>query len=675
LRRLVVVDHLDDRWLRQAIAVTAAGDEWDILLLGVDGLRFRQQHAAMCARLGTCRVLDLTTQAAAAHAQVRDFLVPLVHRLPSLPCVDGRSLGDLLRAGHHHWWWFLETSEKSPMRGPLVDQLYAVALVRTMASAAPYDQLWLALADRPLAGALARASWPPHVRRAKAPPSATPAGGGRVRYWRTALCLAGRTLASRAILRLAGLSRAPDPASFLFYSVFPSWWLAPWGANAADRFFPNLPATHAGAPVHYAVWVDTQPRELWRRRRQLRAAMTRHRLIPLQPFVGLRALAGLLSAAAYRKTRQFLGAARACLSVRFMDLDVSDLVLHDLARATTGVEFFRDRLLASAVGALTARHTIRALVFRSECQPLERALIYGTRGRTRAVGLWHGVVALQRHYLPFHFVSGEFTPDTGGLDGRLPVPDAMLASGPLCADVLRSRGYPPERIAVCGPVRHRHLIAYLATRPSQPVARARVRLPARAVVLFVATSVVRAASEALLGALPGVVDGLGEVRIVLKVHPARPLDPTLVRRTLAALGGAAQVCPPTADMYDYIAASDAVLLPGSTLAFEAMALGVMPIAYESPHAFNAASLADFDDACFVERTVSGLRRALDDTLTHSQRAQARRHRWPAVLRGVFRDLDGDPTPSLFAALASLGIAGEADTRALTRPAEPCQRSA
>ena len=62
--------------------------------------------------------------------------------------------------------------------------------------------------------------------------------------------------------------------------------------------------------------------------------------------------------------------------------------------------------------------------------------------------------------------------------------------------------------------------------------------------------------------------------------------------------------PEKGALYDYIAASDVMVVAGSTIAFEAMALGTAAIAFENPGAFSASSLGDFGDACVVTRTAA-----------------------------------------------------------------------
>jgi predicted glycosyltransferase len=92
------------------------------------------------------------------------------------------------------------------------------------------------------------------------------------------------------------------------------------------------------------------------------------------------------------------------------------------------------------------------------------------------------------------------------------------------------------------------------------------------------------------------------------------------------------------DVYDYIAASDAMICIGSTIAFEAMVLGTMPIVFENPATFNVTSLVEFDAALFVARNTDELRLAIDAVQRDLPAAQVRRGHWPQTIERVLGDL-------------------------------------
>jgi hypothetical protein len=124
------------------------------------------------------------------------------------------------------------------------------------------------------------------------------------------------------------------------------------------------------------------------------------------------------------------------------------------------------------------------------------------------------------------------------------------------------------------------------------------------------------------------------------------------------------VCASHLQMYEFMGASDAVITGGSTLAFEAIALGVMPILFESPSAFSASSFTPFEQACFIVNDGRQLRRAIDSTLSDDALAIGKRQHWPDIVREVFGDARVDPGPQFLAALAATVAALERSDAAL-----------
>jgi hypothetical protein len=224
-----------------------------------------------------------------------------------------------------------------------------------------------------------------------------------------------------------------------------------------------------------------------------------------------------------------------------------------------------------------------------------------------------------------------------------------MASGEAIAAHVEASGFPKARVVLCGPLRYESLIRYAATRPAKAPLRERLRLPAAATIVFIALAIVEADTQALFGAL---VEACGgdlprDLHFVVRTHPNRPGGDPALRATLETLGPArAALVPSGAAVYDYIAASDAMIGIGSMIAFEAMALDVMPIVFDNPATYGAVSLAEYEDGLFVPRSPAALRQALDHVVRQSPVAAAKRSAWPALLSRVFGDL-GQPAGDQF----------------------------
>jgi hypothetical protein len=198
-------------------------------------------------------------------------------------------------------------------------------------------------------------------------------------------------------------------------------------------------------------------------------------------------------------------------------------------------------------------------------------------------------------------------------------------------------------------------------RRSRAELRAALGLPDRP-LYYVAIAIVETETEGLFASIEeGLASGAGPAgasHFLVKTHPNRPAGDEAMRRAMESLGtGRSSFVPPDGNMYEYLAASDAMICIGSTVAFEAMALGVMPVVYEHPGTFAATSLRAFEAALYVVSSPAALREALDEIAADGPGARARRASWAEALAQVFGDLVTPLQQQLDAALTRLGVPG------------------
>jgi hypothetical protein len=633
-RHLIVVDRYDARVLR---GLKNSGDApgTDVLLLGLSPEWFAQRDDGRRQPDRGVRFVDCTPLAADAHRDVAAFVVDLVATLPHLP-LEGSALDNLLRDRDDNLWWMLEISERSPFRGQLIRRLYELALLRLVATAQPYAKITCEITDTWLAAAIQTAAGLPNV-------TVTISAGPSVpRTWRdhfvASLCIhaCSQVVSALAIRAIAFIARWPNPASVsgedASFSLFPRWWERPFESETQDRF---LPETKAAGPYHYVVWMHGV-RALWRHRNRVRAVVAEHRFVVLQRFIGLAGAASAISPGRLWRLWRAHQRARA-LRVAFRGFEVGRLVAHDLAHSLSGGEVLQDLLLRRAVAAYVGESRPRSVLYRAEFQPAEHALVAGLRGRALSIGFIHHPFG--EYYLAMRFADGEITRSLRGDVAAQPLPDAFVCNGAAEADHVTRDGYPRGRVALCGPQRLGRLLA----RPVESAGRAALRRQlavASMPTFFVALAIVEADTEALFGALTEAARTLPPFQLLVRTHPNRPEgDPALL--TMAeSMGDRLRLLPSGAgvDVYDYIAASDAMICIGSTIAFEAMVLGTMPIVFENPATFNVTSLVEFDAALFVARNTDELRLAIDAVQRDLPAAQVRRGHWPQTIERVLGDL-------------------------------------
>ncbi len=214
-----------------------------------------------------------------------------------------------------------------------------------------------------------------------------------------------------------------------------------------------------------------------------------------------------------------------------------------------------------------------------------RALMLEARRRgVPSVGLQHGFI--YRHWLNYRHEPDEMA--ACGDDRGFPRPDLTLLFDGYAAGYLQSAGaFPPASLAVTGSPRLDELASRVASAaPGRTGIRRDASVPAdgRLVVLAAKFSEIREELTALFDAaltLPDVV-------VLVKPHPAdRVEDYTRV----AAGRPGIRVAPPDADLGRLLAAADAVATMNSTVAIDAMVLGVPSVVVGLPN-----NLTPFVDA-------------------------------------------------------------------------------
>lgn len=665
--RLLIADHYDSPAFARLAEAARDGEPSEVFLLGGSPEWFAWRYPELAGTLARCRFLDAAPYAAQAHALVNEFVVQAAERIPTIP-LGGMSLLDLLRDQPLNAWWYLQTSEKGPYRTPLIGQLYRLALVRLVADRRPNADVLYSLREASVASAIASAIRPgSRWTMVEAGPAPPVPGLERRPMLRLAL------IVLRAFARFlstwlfcASLPATPaltaSPSGRWAFTVFPSWWARPASAVPSDRFLTET--REAGFDGYLAWFAET--RFLWRHAQEIRHSTRALRLVALQRFLspgdGLR----ILSPRRFRRLWTFERRMRPALHLDFLGFEAGPLFGEDISRSLSSQEPVQDQLVARAVGRATAHHRTRLLVYRAEFQPIENAIRVGLGTGTAAIGFHHHPFG--PNYPQMHFTPGQVRQALarGGHPDVRPLPDGVIAIGPALARNLADGGFPADRIQVCGPQRYGPLMTYRRTQSPPTVVRKKLGLPADRLVIFAALAIVEADTEALFGALVAACRDVEGLQLLIKTHPNRPKGDPALHATLDALGRErARLMPDTGQMYDYIAASDCMLCIGSMIAFEAMALGIMPIVFDNPSTYGSVSLAAYADGLFNVRSGAELRAALDAVRQDGTPAREKRRRWPALLADVFGDLER-PLPAqmnealgAFTVQAAAGSGGEA----------------
>jgi hypothetical protein len=299
-------------------------------------------------------------------------------------------------------------------------------------------------------------------------------------------------------------------------------------------------------------------------------------------------------------------AIRAAAIVRGCDL--WPVLAHELEGAAMVQWPWSARTMDEAGAALDALEPRAALTY-AEAGAWGRALMLESRRRgIPSVGIQHGFI--YRHWLNYLHEPDEM--EAGGF----PRPDRTLIYDRCAAEHLVTRGhFPAASLVVTGSARLENLVAQ-TSEARQHRDRIRQRLaagPAEKIAVLAAKFL------EIRGELPALLDAasrLRDLRLIVKPHPAETADVYA-----PAAGGRAQVtiAPSSSSLSDLLAIADVIITMNSTVAIDALVLGIPSVVVGLPN-----NLTPFVDAGVMlgANAVEGIERALRSVLYDRQVQQA-----------------------------------------------------
>jgi glycosyltransferase involved in cell wall biosynthesis len=292
-------------------------------------------------------------------------------------------------------------------------------------------------------------------------------------------------------------------------------------------------------------------------------------------------------------------------------LDLSPLIEDELRR-----EWAKPRQLQALQWFHVGRYLARRgrpsrVIFPFENQPWEKTLRLGLRAalpETESEGYQH--TPFSEHWFPY------FPSRRDLAAGQLP--DRVLTIGPLWRRVLEASGYPAERLGSIRALRQRDLIGM------QPRAARSTEDP----VALVACSIGRSDSLELVVKALGALEQLADIHVRVKLHPKMDGSAeTFVRTLLDALGR--QELPANVELVggssiDALGEADVLLYNTTSVAYEALALGVPVVFVQSDFFFDVDPLPPGNEARVAARTPEEIRAAVEKLLAESPADAERR---------------------------------------------------
>jgi hypothetical protein len=305
-------------------------------------------------------------------------------------------------------------------------------------------------------------------------------------------------------------------------------------------------------------------------------------------------------------------------------LDLSGLIADELRR-----EWSKPRQLWALqffyVGRFLAGQRRPAkVIFPFENQPWEKTLRLGLRAafsETESVGFQHTPVS--EHWFPY------FASRRDVAAGQLP--DRLLTIGRHWCRLFAASGYPADRLEIVPALRHAHLADLRGARARGSDERS---------VVLVAGSIGPGDSLELVVKSLEALDEVAGMQVRIKLHPKLGVSQeTFERRVRDALGGralAANVSFVGGSVLDALRDTDFVLYNTTSIAYEALALGIPVVFVESDFWFDIDPLPPESDVREAARTPAEIRAAIERLLRETPaEAECRRLRAQELMGDAF----------------------------------------
>jgi hypothetical protein len=348
-----------------------------------------------------------------------------------------------------------------------------------------------------------------------------------------------------------------------------------------ESFGPKLAIVSLGPPTTFRVRTWGQRfKELWRERVTPDAG---DHPVSIEAFSSVRSLAG--SRRVWRERRRVgrrLLASTGLRQASTVDgVDLWPVLAGDFEALATLQAPWSARAMDEAAAALEALRP-RVIVTYAEAGGWGRALVLEARRREMAsVGLQHGFIS--RHWLNYLHEPDEIAPSSSSsADRGFPMPTVTLLYDDFAREHLETRGrFPPDTLRVVGNPRLEAITAAAKSVTRDDMSRVRASAgaaPGQHLVLLAIKY--RPAWDETLRALMAAIASMSDVHLAVRPHPGDA--PTSYDRFLSGVSNA-RVVSRTLDPVALMSAARLIVTINSTVAIEAIPLGVPALAMRLPN--------------------------------------------------------------------------------------------
>jgi hypothetical protein len=643
---------------------------WSVLVLGHNAAAYRRQNEDTLQHF-RYEILQVDELARLAEEDLQSFYPEFMYSFPRNMRMGGLTLLELFRRKDGvNLWWFGEMCEKAPLRGPFLDQLFRLALLRRVLANQDFAEVWLHVGDTLFRGCVASVlESAGHTVRVFSPSAPQKALGWfkalkhsfLLRLFATTFVIAANLMLTRLVLALCRVTPANSGAQNSLvglYSRYPVLWTNPYTEQQQERYFSHLRSRpDQQVEVAYFVLLSDWSWQLWKHRKVLKKVLSSQNIVPLALYLGfwevVKASIDLGMPMRYLKYRRRIAPA---IHVEFCGWDISRLVDAEVRRTFSGSQIPQNSLFMLAVRNLTSKVGISVMLNPLEFQPMERAIWLGAKERTKTLAVQHSTFC--RNHLMYYFKKGELACySDNAVPDSSPVPDYYAVSGLAPRDIMLTDGVAPERIALCGAIRYNDLPLEEIDSTHQGSLRESLGMPLDSVIVLVLPSIFREESIDLVESLAQVVAGLSKrFALFFKCHYHCRIEDRIKSlfspHNNELVWGILSVDGP---LYDYIRAADVVITGGTTVAVEVLALGRLPVVYRCPTLLNLSPLMDYPGCARFVSSPEDIVRILEQAANEKVSSKAFLSIRNDTIEKLFYRLDGKADERLVSFLQDHGL--------------------
>lgn len=660
---LIVTDNSKARWLKRFSGRKGYRcRDVSILTLGITPEYFIKTNFHRSELFNNFRFIDAKDIPEDTQRRVGEFYIDFIFKFPEkvgkeLFIHNGRNL-----------WWFLDFSEKCPVRSKIINRLFYLELVQCITKDNDFDRIYIDLDDY----VLSRVFVGLKEYEVNIPVNIFAKYSGifkhsflyfLTRYIKNSfglfllLLIRGLTLKINKVKGLILLERN----GIFFFTNYPFWWNNAYTHKATEKFFGTLPEDLGKIyPVFYATWLfSLNPIRICLSRIYLKQFLRNKKMVLIECLLSIREKSKIIHLGYFRwiiSVRKFFNL---CSNFSYGKFNISRLIYEEVSHSLTQIELFNSILIEDAFSNLTQKYKPKAVIFRIEFQPFEKAIVAGVKDRCTTVSFQHSTFSKNR--LSHFFAPGEipFYLSENNSKWALPLPEYIFTTGRYFQDKMLEMGFSSEKIDVCGPVRYRDLIVYIKGDREKLQKRRELGFSDSEKIFLVAMGWLEQEVISLLASIVKASEGInGRLHLIFRSHPHMGYNKEILRFLKKARPNFKySFFKKGLSLYDVVFICDGVIQIQTTLGFEAMAIGKVPIVYENRYVYNFNSSEELKGYVPIVCSFKELRDAINLVLNNGKEIENMARRQSKVIDNFFFDIKNDPYKRFTELLNRHGILG------------------